>query len=271
MGDPASTSRNPAASMSLLQSILDSALDPGYRRLAEAEAESGPVHTPWWQKILLGITVAALAFGSVQAVRNLRLIADEQAAVTARMTEQVTDRQEVVAGLAQSVEELDTEVLAATAAVAPNNSQLADEVAVGSSFIPVSGPGVIVTIEDAPVSDGSSKGIVRDSDLRNVVNLLWQSGAEAIAVNDVRLGSTTTIRTAGSVILVDLQPIASPYRIQAIGDSAALSAELSTGDRASQLEAISAGAGFPISVSRASDLNLPGTVSTAAKQAQALN
>ena len=54
--------------------------------------------------------------------------------------------------------------------------------------------------------------------MRSVVNELWHDGAEAISVNDVRLTPTTAIRFAGEAVLVDFQPITSPYTIRAIGD-----------------------------------------------------
>ena len=50
-----------------------------------------------------------------------------------------------------------------------------------------------------------------------MVNSLWVSGAEAIAVGGVRIGPNVTIRQAGGAILVDNQPISSPYDIVAVG------------------------------------------------------
>ena len=55
--------------------------------------------------------------------------------------------------------------------------------------------------------------------MRSVVNELWSDGAEAIAVNGIRLTPTSAIRFAGDAVLVDFQPITSPYRIDAIGDA----------------------------------------------------
>ena len=56
-----------------------------------------------------------------------------------------------------------------------------------------------------------------DADLQTVVNELWHDGAEAIAINGKRLTATSTIRAAGSAILVDFQPLNQPYKISAIG------------------------------------------------------
>ena len=62
-----------------------------------------------------------------------------------------------------------------------------------------------------------SQQVILDRDLQLVVNSLWVSGAEAISVGGVRIGPNVTIRQAGGGILVDNQPISSPYVILAVG------------------------------------------------------
>ena len=91
----------------------------------------------------------------------------------------------------------------------------------------VTGPGLTVTITDPGVSKDlsdvskerveGSRQVILDRDLQLVVNSLWASGAEAISVGGVRIGPNVTIRQAGGGILVDNQPISSPYVILAVG------------------------------------------------------
>ena len=50
-----------------------------------------------------------------------------------------------------------------------------------------------------------------------VVNAMWGAGAEAVSINGQRIGPTTFVRTAGSVILVNITPVSSPYVVSAIG------------------------------------------------------
>lgn len=66
-------------------------------------------------------------------------------------------------------------------------------------------------------------------DLQVVVNGLWAQGAEAIAINDQRLTSTSSIRFAGEAIVVDFRGLTRPYVISAIGDPEALSREMTEG------------------------------------------
>jgi uncharacterized protein YlxW (UPF0749 family) len=95
-----------------------------------------------------------------------------------------------------------------------------------AAVAPLEGPGVVVELSDSPREPRTREEVsdfqVHDADLRLVVNELWRAGAEAISVNDRRLASTTAIRTAGSVIQVNLRAIRSPYRVTAIGDPGTL-------------------------------------------------
>ncbi len=100
------------------------------------------------------------------------------------------------------------------------------------------GPGVRIGLSDSVTAmaragtDASGKrgygaqaddGRVHDHEVAEVVNVLWAAGAEAVAVGDVRITSTTAIRAAGQAILVGFHPLASPYEVTAIGPGATLS------------------------------------------------
>jgi uncharacterized protein YlxW (UPF0749 family) len=58
---------------------------------------------------------------------------------------------------------------------------------------------------------------IYDSDVQLLVNALWATGAESIAINNRRLTSTSAIRSAGDAILVNYRPLLPPYKISAIG------------------------------------------------------
>lgn len=89
----------------------------------------------------------------------------------------------------------------------------------------VTGEGVIVTVQDGQApknSDNLSDYLVHDGDLREIVNELSNSGAEAISINDQRIVSTTCINCVGSVISINGEKIGSPFIIKAIGNKASL-------------------------------------------------
>jgi len=85
---------------------------------------------------------------------------------------------------------------------------------VGST--PVQGAGVRVTLDDADA--GGAEGTILDTDLQLLVNGLWESGAEAIAVNGQRLTTLSAIRTAGEAITVNYRSLTPPYVVDAVGD-----------------------------------------------------
>lgn len=90
------------------------------------------------------------------------------------------------------------------------------------------GPGVEVSI--SPMNKGEKPNehlfTVRDEDLLRVVNELRAAGAEALAINEQRIVSTTEIRLAGSFIDVNLTRISPPYKVLAIGSPGQLESGL---------------------------------------------
>lgn len=89
----------------------------------------------------------------------------------------------------------------------------------------VEGKGVEITVKDDPNAstqnigalDDLSYHIVHDGDLRTIVNELKNAGAEAIAINDQRIVSVSTITCVGNVIKVNEEKVSSPFTIKAIG------------------------------------------------------
>ena len=73
----------------------------------------------------------------------------------------------------------------------------------------VHGPGIVIAAQSS--SDGREAGRITDRDLQVLVNGLWYAGAEAVAINDNRVGTLTSIRTAGDAITVNFRSISSPY------------------------------------------------------------
>lgn len=97
----------------------------------------------------------------------------------------------------------------------------------------VQGPGVEVTLTDSkkPFAGGLPAGftppnIIHDTDINATVNELKAAGAEAISVNDQRIGAVTPIRCAGPTVFVNNTAQTPPYVIEAIGKPQTLEAAL---------------------------------------------
>ncbi|WP_442785496.1 DUF881 domain-containing protein [Actinacidiphila sp. DG2A-62] len=97
---------------------------------------------------------------------------------------------------------------------------------------PLTGPGLEVTLDDAPpnavplepgVPDPQPNDLViHQQDLQAVVNALWQGGADGIRVMDQRLISTSAVRCVGNTLILQGRVYSPPYRITAVGDQDAL-------------------------------------------------
>jgi uncharacterized protein YlxW (UPF0749 family) len=91
-----------------------------------------------------------------------------------------------------------------------------------AGLTPVQGPGVLVTLDDsdAAVLPGADPGayLIHEYDLRDIVNLLWMAGSEAIAINGERLVSNSSIICLGSTVMVNDTRLSPPYFIRAVGN-----------------------------------------------------
>ncbi len=87
-----------------------------------------------------------------------------------------------------------------------------DDLRILAGTTAVEGDGVLLTIEDP-------NRLVTHELLVDTIQELRDAGAEAIALNDVRLIASSAFTTRNDRLLLDRRPIGPPYRIAAIGPS----------------------------------------------------
>ncbi|WP_033493801.1 DUF881 domain-containing protein [Bifidobacterium biavatii] len=138
--------------------------------------------------------------------------------------------------------------------------------------VPVTGEGITLTLANPIAADGNDDGtyhrdntssqvrVVTDADLQMLVSLLWQSGAEAISVNGYRLGVQTSIRTAGQTIMIGVNPVQSPYAIEAIGNREKLADVVSAKQQPGLYESFAAAGIYP-QVSKSKSITLEAAAS----------
>ncbi len=101
-----------------------------------------------------------------------------------------------------------------------------------AGLVPRTGPGVRVTMSDAPEDVQASSDqppnllVVHQQDLQSVVNAMWAGGATAITIQGERVISTTGINCEGNAVLLQGRTYPQPYVIEAIGDPGALAGSL---------------------------------------------
>lgn len=258
---------------SLLRSLMSEHLDPGYAAAA-ARREPGkrrPRAVEWgWQLVAVAAITSVFAVAAAQAQTSAPAAREAQHVLAGRVraVEASTGR----AGAERSAlgRQVDAERRSRLGMDKSGQELLGrlDEAGLQAAARPMIGPGLTVTVTDPgsspDLSDVSkqrvtgSRQVILDRDLQLLVNSLWASGAEAVSVGGVRVGAGVTIRQAGGGILVDNQPITSPYVVVAIGPphSMADAFDRSTGLQRLRLLETSYGAG--VNVSAGDGLTVPG-------------
>ena len=178
---------------------------------------------------VLAVTIASGLLFSVSSLNERK-----NPAGTSDLATLVRTRQAQVAVLDSEVAALDAQVQgfsSTSASAAPH-----EDAFTALSTRPVSGPGVQITLSDAPpgrIPAGATPNdlVIHQQDIEDTMNALWSGGAEAMTVQGVRVTSRTVIRCIGNVILVDGTSYSPPYVIQAIGDPATLRATVTANPR----------------------------------------
>ncbi|MFI8455116.1 DUF881 domain-containing protein [Kitasatospora sp. NPDC085464] len=222
----------PDASMSLLTNVMDHSLDEGYAEAAAARGGARDSRIPGTLQGLLtlgaglALVGAVVTVGAVNAHKAEPTLAKERDALIHRINDSNTSADQLQKQVQELRRKVDNTQQQALASGDGDTGALSGAVGLGE----VTGPGVKLVLEDAAgtglggnvdprAGQGfSNSGRLRDRDLQLVVNGLWGSGAEALAINGQRLTALSAIRAAGEAVLVDNRPLVPPYTIQAIGD-----------------------------------------------------
>lgn len=181
----------------------------------------------------LGTVAVAVLAGVLFATASSTSRGTELRPERAGLRDVVREAQKDTANLAKDVDELsaavDRNVQAVGAPAAPNPTpQGQDEM--GRS--PLEGPGLRVTLSDAPTSFVPGDGVdinhllVHQQDIEAVMNALWFAGAKGMAVGGKRLSSTSAVRCVGNTVRIDGTVMSPPYTIEAVGEPSTLRAAL---------------------------------------------
>ena len=82
---------------------------------------------------------------------------------------------------------------------------------------PQNGDGAKIILADSSVTPVTTDTIVHAADLRDLINLIWASGATGISINDQRVSASTSIDCIVNTILINNARLSSPFVIVAVG------------------------------------------------------
>lgn len=269
--------------MSLLTNVMDHALDDGYAEATARRKAEGQEGMPRTLRAKLGLAAGlvlaavVVTIGAAQARITAPVVAKERQELIGRVeaeTKAADDLQKEVDSLRDEVGDRQRKALE------KHGGDQGELVALLSGATEVHGPGVKLVVDDAKNTESgggggprenssfSDTGRVRDRDMQRIVNGLWQSGAEAVAINGQRLTALSAIRAAGDAILVDNRPLVPPYTVLAVGDGKKLSTAFQDSADGQYLHVLQENYGIRSSISDQGEVRLPAAPSLIVRTAQ---
>jgi uncharacterized protein YlxW (UPF0749 family) len=178
------------------------------------------------------IAVAALVFGflltaqlrsalappSDRVGRNAQLVATVQRleADNASNRRHVADLRAQIAALEQQA--------AARSDASRRLAEQVDDLRARAGLTQLKGPGLTLTLADGKGGAGARVGY---QDVEDAVLTLFAGGAEGVAVDGYRISPASRFSDAGGAVVVDDGgPLVSPFRVDAVGDRAGMTALL---------------------------------------------
>jgi uncharacterized protein YlxW (UPF0749 family) len=213
--------------------------DQGKRaRVWSRARDAGTRGNIWWRAAVpVAVAVAGLLFATSAINANGTDLRggrfDDLASLVQARSVEVNDLRSQAAALQASIDQLARQVH--DQRVARLQRRLS-RMAPAAGLTPVSGPGLSVTLDDAPRNQqvppaiGANALVVHQQDIQAVVNALWAGGAEAMSLQGQRVIATTGIKCVGNTVVLHGVPYSPPYRIVAIGNQQSMQAGLDTSD-----------------------------------------
>jgi uncharacterized protein YlxW (UPF0749 family) len=180
----------------------------------------------WWRVGTLAVVLVSggLFVVSAQSSEGTDLRPgryDDLATLTDSEADRAADLQARVAELTKEVRELTDQVDDDEVRRLQQQVKALEEPA---GLRPRKGPGVVVTLSDAPeeVIDSATGDknllVVHQQDIQAVVNAMWEGGARAVVLQGQRMVTTTGIKCEGNSVVIQGVPYPQPYVIEAVGD-----------------------------------------------------
>ena len=220
----------------MLADLMNNHLDPGYAAAARRRETGEPPSRLASRSRSLLTLVCAAVIGVVlaSAYRETAATAPDTTKTRDALIAEVRKARNDTDALQRGADARRKQVAAAQdTAIADSGTgqQLSREVRdaeATTGLSSVRGPGIVLEVADGEptkdpvtgaVTSDPELSLVQDTDLQSMVNAVWAAGAEAVAIDGQRLTALSTIRSAGSAILVDFRPVDNPYTITAVGNA----------------------------------------------------
>ena len=167
--------------------------------------------------------------------------------ILAGLTAEADSLRDEISTLRLQLQDLETSTERGVTAQEAASSRLA-ALSVLAGTVPVTGPGIVISITD-PVNRLGYEQFV------DVIQELRDAGAEAIAVNGLRVGAGSAFSAEDGRVLLDGRPLRAPFRVEAIGAADTLQGGLEI--RGGVTDTLSSLTQVTVSLGKRSALELP--------------
>lgn len=215
----------------------------------------------------LALVLATVGFLAVTQVRNELLIRSQLRLPSQRLEElgfMLREMERNRSALEHQIFTLRTQLQAYEQGASQGRDQLEalgqqlERLRTLAGYAHLAGSGLIVELNDSPLplrpGDDPNTVILHYTDLQGILNDLFASGAEAIAINDERVITTTGLNCVGTTIICNAKRLAPPYRVIAVGPPDEMAAYLERPDGV--VQALRSFA-FPVKVTKAVRVGVP--------------
>ncbi|MFT8355889.1 MAG: DUF881 domain-containing protein [Bifidobacterium aquikefiri] len=225
-------------SLRLIDDLTNRSLDPMFSDATLVHDRRGPLQV-WMSRLLVFFICLAVGLAGTVIVRELHT--DPRSKIREKLISQVEAETREYNSTNDKIAKLRSQMDSLSAQVGGDAvNPTADRDNLLNGFTKVEGEGISISLAN-PIAATDSAGsndsdndnirVITDVDLQQFVSKLWAAGAEAISINGYRVGVQTSVRTAGTTILVGLNSIQSPYMITAIGDTNVLQTDMSSSEQ----------------------------------------
>jgi uncharacterized protein YlxW (UPF0749 family) len=189
----------------------------------------------WWRVgVVLTCLIAGVLLGTARSYSAGEDISNRSVDLAAVVRDA---QQRVIAADAQAAQLQSQIDAAADSDVSPRVEAVRASVTAlepAAGLIPVVGPGISVSMSDAPRDSAGNYPagvdpddlVVHQQDVQSVVNALWAGGAEAMMIMDQRVLTTSAVRCIGNTLLLQGRAYSPPFVVTAIGNAATMSSAL---------------------------------------------
>jgi uncharacterized protein YlxW (UPF0749 family) len=251
----------PRVTMPLLTLITQQSIDEDYQIAAERRALATPAPRGPGSRRVAAVVIAVFGVLVSTAFVQNTLSEDVDSAGRSALIDRIETQRDRVDALQSDIADLREtnaglgERLTAIGEQAQGAETRLQRLQVRTGLTAVRGPGVRMTVDNAPDADPNQ--LLRDEDLALLANGLWSAGAEAIAINGQRLTALSAIRTSGVPIEVNSVGIAPPYALLAIGDTRSMQADFTNSSSGLVFDALQDQFGFVLEMENSDALSLP--------------